>query len=220
MIIMKTITTTMMLFLSSILFANDSAYDKAMSSALQQLDTASTIADLQNTANSFSRIAQVASGDWLAPYYQSQCMILMSFREKDKDRKDEYLNEGEAILSVLLQSQANNAEVYALQSLLYTARLTVDPMNRGQEYMALSGGAFHKALALDPTNPRALYLQLSNEVGMANFFGEDTSKYCDRIESLYSHWDEYNKVEKFHPSWGLGQVKGLMKNCTGTIKSN
>lgn len=217
---MKTITTTMILLLSSMLFANDNAYDKAMSSALQQFDTASTIADLQNTANSFSRIANVAKDDWLASYYQSQCLILMSFREKDLARKDEYLNEGEAILNVLLETQANNDEVYALQSLLYTARLSVDPMNRGQEYMALSGGAYQKALALNPKNPRALYLQLSNEVGMANFFGEDTSKYCDRIESLYSNWEEYNKVEKFHPSWGLGQVEGLMKNCIETIKSN
>jgi hypothetical protein len=48
---------------------------------------------------------------------------------------------------------------------------------------------------------------------MAQFFGEEVSNYCDRIQDLYSHWDEFNQVEKFYPNWGLNQLKGLMQNC-------
>lgn len=210
---MKTVTTAILLLMTSLLYANDDAYDKAMTNALTQLREASSIEELQSTANSFARIWKGVEGDWLAPYYQTQCLVLMSFREKEASKKDAYLNEAEVILEKLIISEGDNSEIYALQSLLYTARLTVDPMNRGQEYMGLSGGAYRKALALNPTNPRALYLQLSNEVGMANFFNDDTSVYCDRIIDLYRHWNEYNQVEKFNPSWGLNQLEGLMQNC-------
>jgi hypothetical protein len=209
----KTILTVFALLIPIFLLANDSAYDKAMTGALTQLGSAQTIADIQNTANSFARISNVAPNDWLAPYYESQCYVLISFREKETTKKDAYLDKAQSLLTPLLSSQSTNSEVFALQSLLYTARLTIDPMTRGQEYMALSGGAYQKALALNPTNPRALYLQLSNEVGMAQFFGEDVSNYCDRIQDLYSHWDEFNQAEKFHPSWGLNQLEGLMQNC-------
>jgi hypothetical protein len=216
---MKTITTMIAILFSTLLQAKDSAYDNAMTAALQQFSNAKSISDLQNTANSFARIANVAGDDWLSPYYQTQCLVLMSFMETDKAKKDEFLNEAEVILDNLILTQPNNSEVYAMQSMLYTARLTVDPMSRGQEYMALSGQAYGKALALNPTNPRALYLQLSNEVGMSSFFGEDVSVYCERIQNLYANWDEYNQVEKFHPDWGKRQLEGLMKNCSSEINN-
>lgn len=209
----KTILTLVTLLISISLLAGESAYDKAMTSALSEFGSARTITDLQNTANSFARIAHVAPEDWLAPYYESQCFILISFQENEASKKDEYLDKAQKLLDPLLSSQATNSEVFALQSLLYTARLTVDPMTRGQEYMALSAGAYKQSLALNPTNPRALYLQLSNEVGMAQFFGEDVNNYCERILALYSNWNDYNQVEKFYPNWGLNQLEGLKKNC-------
>lgn len=209
----KTILTVFALLFSISLMANDSAYDEAMAKSLSEFEKASTIADLQNTANSFARISKLAPDDWLSPYYESQCYVLISFREKEKAKKDEYLDKAQKILNPLLNSQATNSEVFALQSLLYTARLTVDPMTRGQEYMALSGGAYQRSLALNPTNPRALYLQLSNEVGMAQFFGEDVGSYCERIQVLYANWEEYNAVDKFHPDWGIDQLEGLLQNC-------
>ena len=209
----KTLLTVFTLLFSISLLANDSAYTKAMGNALTQFGEAQTIADLQMTANSFARISNVTPEDWLSPYYESQCYVLISFREKETAKKDEYLDKAQKILNPLLNSQATNSEVFALQSLLYTARLTVDPMTRGQEYMALSSGAYQRSLALNPTNPRALYLQLSNEVGMAQFFGEDVSRYCDRIHELYSHWDEFNVGERFYPNWGINQLEDLMQNC-------
>ena len=210
---MKTITITIALLISTFCLASDPAYDKAMTKSLEQLGNAKTLEDFQNTANSFKRISNVATSDWLSEYYQVFCYVRMSFMEADKSKKDAFLDEGEQLLNVLLEQESINSEIYALQSFWFTARLSVDPATRGQEYMALSGAAFKKALALNPTNPRALYLQLSNEVGMANFFGKDASSYCDRILSLLTNWDQYNEVEKFHPSWGKGQVEGMTKRC-------
>ena len=213
---MKTITLTLALFISALCLATDPAYDKAMTQSLEQLGNAKSIEDFQKTANSFNRISNVATKDWLAKYYQVFCYVRMSFIEADKAKKDVYLDETDQLLGTLLEEESTNSEVYAMQSFWYTAKLSVDPATRGQEYMALSGAAYKKALALNPTNPRALYLQLSNEVGMANFFGKDASSYCDRIMVLFNNWDQYNEGQKFYPRWGKGQVEGMTSRCETT----
>ena len=213
---MKTITLTLGILISTLSFATNNGYQQAMETALNQLKESKTVADFKQTANSFNRISGMAKEEWLPKYYHAQCYILMSFvdRKADALTKDQYLDEAETSINSILESHPNNDEAFALQSFMYTGRLVVDPMTRGREFSIKSGTSVQKSLAINPTNPRALYLQLSNEVGAASFFGKDPSVYCDRIQALLSNWDEFNKSEEMHPKWGKGQVKGLANNCT------
>jgi hypothetical protein len=212
---MKTITTTIAILFSIFTMAGNNGYTEAMQSALKQMEVSKSPTDFQNTANTFNRISKMADTEWLPAYYEAQCYILMSFmdREADAATKDGYLDVAEERINKILKSHPQNDEAYALQSFMYTGRLVIDPMTRGREYSIKSMTAIKTALAFNPKNPRALYLELSNEVGSANFFKEDTSKYCDRINNLFSQWDELNKVAELHPSWGKGQVNGMAKNC-------
>ena len=212
---MKTITTTIAILLSLVSFAN-SGYSEAMEAALNQYNTAQTVSDFQNTANTFSRISNMAKEEWLPEYYEAQCYILMSFIDKEADaaKKDEYLDVAEKRINSMLEKSPQNDEVLALQGFMYTGRLVVDPMTRGKEYSIKSMTSIKTALAFNPHNPRALYLELSNEVGSSAFFKEDTSKYCDRINNLLQNWDEYNQSQPMYPVWGKAQVEGLQKqNC-------
>ena len=190
-----------------------------MVSALNQFKASKSLSDFQNTANTFNRISSAANTEWLPSYYQAQCYIYMSFMDKDAGNKDAYLDLAESSINHILALTPNNSEAFALQSFMYTGRLVVDPMTRGKEYTMLSMSAIKKSLAINPTNPRALYLELSNEVGMASFFGTDKSVYCDRINALLENWDSYNQVADMHPSWGKGQVEGLTSNCQTTTDS-
>ena len=212
---MKLITTTIAILLSLFTFANN-GYDDAMAAALNQYNTAKTVSDFQNTANTFNRIANMANEEWLPEYYEAQCYILMSFidREADATQKDGYLDIAEKRINSMLEKSPQNDEVYALQAFMNTGRLVIDPMTRGREYSIKSMTSVKTALAFNPHNPRALYLELSNEVGSSAFFKEDTSKYCDRINSLMQNWDEYNQTQPMHPVWGKAQVENLQKqNC-------
>ncbi len=216
---MKKITTTLALFLSMVTMANTTAFNAAMSSALSQFKSAKSLVDFQNTANTFNRISSTANQEWLPSYYQAQCYIYMSFMDQDVINKDAYLDLAESAINHILELESNHSEVYALQSFMYTGRLVIDPMTRGKEYSMLSMVSIKKSLAINATNPRALYLQLSNEVGMAAFFGTDKSVYCDRINALLENWDTYNKVAEMHPSWGKSQLEGLTSNCPTTTDS-
>lgn len=158
----------------------------------------------------------MANEEWLPKYYHAQCYILMSFmdRKADAATKDAYIDQAETSINSMIEIQPENSEVYALQSFMNTARLVIDPMTRGQEFSIKSATSVKKSLSFNPTNPRALYLQLSNEVGAAQFFGKDVSIYCDRINALLENWDEFNKSEPMHPQWGKNQVIGMAANCT------
>lgn len=212
---MRTLSITILtLLISGLVYAGNPKYEKAMKNALNQLKLCQTIDDYNTSANTFKMIANAEKSEWLPLYYHAFCQIIMSFMEnEDKVKKDAYLDIAESSINQLLKNNHDESEVYALQAFMFTARLVVDPPARGQKYMMLSGESVGKALTLNPTNPRALYVQLSNETGMARFFGKDTAPYCDRINQLLDNWKGYNSAEKFYPQWGKREVTGLAKGC-------
>jgi len=212
---MKTITLIMIaLTISGTLYAGNPKYDKAMENALKQLNQCKNTDDFNAVSNTFKMIANAEKSEWLPLYYHAYSQIIMSFLEHaDKVKKDAYLDVAESDINQLLANQTNESEVHALQGFMYTARLVVDPANRGQKYMGLSGQSVGKALAINKTNPRAQYILLSNELGMAGFFGNDTSQYCDRINDLLENWEVYNESPKFYPKWGKREVEGMAEKC-------
>ncbi len=210
---MKTLTTIIAVLFSVLTFAGNPAYNEAMKSALGQFATSKSVDELQSTANSFQRISNLADQEWLPQYYQAHCYILMSFMTQDGAQRDAYLDVAESAITKVMEMQPTNSETYALQAFMYTGRLVVDPMNRGQEFSIKSHQSLKKSLAINPTNPRALYLQLTNEIGTADFFGTDSSIFCERISNLQKNWDAYNQVDGLEPSWGKDQAQTLKANC-------
>ena len=209
---MKTVATILLAI--TLATANASNYQKAMTSALADFQKCETIEDFTNVANQFQRIANAEKQEWLPLYYHAQSYILISFMSKESaDQKDAILDLAQNSIDAMLAINAEESEIYALQSFLHTARLVVDPMSRGQSMMAASGKAIGKSLELNPSNPRAHYLLLSNEIGMAQFFGKEVSDYCPRINTLYKNWDSMNNGTEFYPTWGKKQLAEYLGNC-------
>ena len=131
----------------------------------------------------------------------------------EADERDSYLDLAQNSINDAMEISENESEIFALQSMLHTARLVIDPMSRGQKMMGASGKAIGQSLALDPKNPRAQYLLLSNEVGQAQFFGKDPAEYCERINALLAIWDDLNQSPEFYPKWGKDQITNMANNC-------
>jgi hypothetical protein len=193
---------------------NAGSYEQAMEQAINKMQEANNVQDLQSAANSFERIAQMEIENWIPLYYQSHCLIMMSFATKEgASMKDEYLDAAQLSIDKAIQMADDEAELYCLQSLLHTARLVVDPMNRGQQMMPASGKALEHAMEIDPQNPRAQYLLLSNQIGQAQFFGQDPASFCPRILELLENWPENQSEIPFYPAWGLEETQELLMNC-------
>jgi hypothetical protein len=159
-------------------------------------------------------IANAEKEEWLPLYYQAQCYILMSFIEQsDAAKKDSYLDVAEKLVDQLVEMVPTEAEVFVLQAFYYTGRLVVNPMERGQEYAGLVGQANGKALALDPTNPRAKMMKVQMDIGSAPYMGLDPKSFCPQAKELLASWDDFKPKSPIHPSWGKDQVEGIVKGC-------
>lgn len=186
----------------------------AMGEALSQYATCKSVADFQALGNRFGLIANAEKAEWLPLYYQAHCYIIMSFMEpNDAAKKDSYLDVAEKSLTKMIELAPREPEVYALQSMFYSARLIVSPMERGQKFGALSSQAVGMALGLDSGNPRAKFIKLRNDMGSAQFFGKDPKEYCPQASELLANWDSYKIKSPLYPSWGKDQVAEIVEEC-------
>ncbi|HZK07115.1 MAG TPA: hypothetical protein VFC92_02845 [Bacteroidales bacterium] len=202
------------ILISAASYAGGNKYQEKMGETLAGFSQVESVADYQSLANKFMMIAQAEKTEWLPYYYHAQCYILMSFSENENpEKKDEYLDVAETSVAKMLELAPSESEVYVMQGMLYTARLVVDPMSRGQKYGALSAQSIGKALGIEPENPRARYMQIANEMGTASYFGSDVSVPCQKARVLYDGWDNYQLKSPIHPRWGKGQLVDTMEQC-------
>ena len=186
----------------------------AMGEALGQYANCKSVDDFQALGNRFGLIANAEKTEWLPLYYQAHCYIIMSFMEPtDAVKKDSYLDVAEKSITKMIELVPKESEVYALQSMLYSARLVVNPMERGQKYGALSGQAVSMALGLDANNPRAKFIKLRNDMGSAQFFGKDPKEFCPQASELLANWDNYKVKSPLYPAWGKNQVAEIVEDC-------
>jgi hypothetical protein len=186
---------------------------KTMGETLGQFATCKNVADFQALGNKFQMIANVEKGEWLPLYYHAHCYILMSFLEQDASKKDGYLDVAEKSVTKLIEMAPKEAEVYVLQSFYLTGRLVVNPVERGQQYSGLAGQAIGKAMAIDPTNPRAKFMKLQMDMGSAPYMGLDPKSFCPQAKELLAAWGNFKPKSPLYPSWGKDQVEGIVKGC-------
>lgn len=212
---MKTIQFITFLFIGSLASFSQSSYQEKMGEAMQYYATCNSVDTYQKAALRFELVTNGAPEEWLPLYYYSQCYIMMAFSETSSSiaLKDGYLSIATAGLDKLLKSHPNESEVHVLQGLHHIASLTVDPSNRGQKYSGLSRASIEKALSLEPNNPRAKQMSLSNKVGTASFFGQDLSPFCAEAQTQLAEWDNYISKGPFYPTWGKAQLEEILKNC-------
>lgn len=210
----KIILSLAVVFVTLVSMAQKPEYLKAMGETLGLYATCQNVADFQALGNKFQMIANAEKEEWLPLYYQAQCYILMSFIEQsDAAKKDGYLDVAEKLVDKLVEMVPAEAEVFVLQAFYYTGRLVVNPMERGQEYGGLVGQANGKALALDPTNPRAKMMKVQMDIGSAPYMGLDPKSFCPQAKELLASWDDFKPKSPIHPNWGKDQVEGIVKGC-------
>jgi hypothetical protein len=210
----KIILSIVVVFVSLVSMAQKPEYFQTMGETLSQYSTCKNVADFQALGNKFEMIANAEKNEWLPLYYQAHCYILMSFLEQgDAAKKDSYLDVAEKSIEKLIAMVPSESEIYVLQSFYYTARLVVNPMERGQQFGQLSNQASEKAIALDPTNPRAKLMKIQMDMGSAPYMGLDPKSFCPQAKELLANWDNFKPKSPIHPKWGKDQLEGVVKGC-------
>ena len=209
----KIILSIAAVIVSLVSMAQKPEYYKTMGETLGQYASCQGVADFQALGNKFQMIADVEKTEWLPLYYQAHCYVLMSFMEQDAAKKDSYLDVAEKSVNKLIEMAPAEAEVYVLQAFYFTGRLVVNPMERGQQFGQLSGQATGKALAMDPTNPRAKLMKIQMDMGSAPYMGLDAKTFCPQAKELLGSWDNFKPKSPIYPNWGKDQIEGIVKGC-------
>lgn len=194
--------------------AADPAYENAMKKQLAAMKNIQTAEESQAVANGFLRIAEAKSGEWLPLYYAAWIQTTAAFRfEVDKDQ---HFDQAMELVTKADKIAPNNSEITALKGYIIMGKLSVDPMNRGQEMSPLAMQTFGKAIALDKENPRATTLMAQMELGMAQFFGSGPEKACGLARvGLELFAKEETKVTENYllPTWGKMQAEQVVGAC-------
>jgi hypothetical protein len=192
---------------------NEQYYSK-MGETLAQFGTSNSVGDFQNLANQFHVIAGVEKSEWLPLYYEAHCYVLMSFMDQQESSvRDGYLDRAGSLIDQMEEKAPDEAEVYVMKAFYHTGRLVIDPPGRAMNTSPLISAALGKALSIEPDNPRAQFLLISNELGTARYFGSDTAPICEKARHLLQSWDDYELKSPIYPSWGRNETEGIVSDC-------
>ncbi len=185
-------------------------YPSAMEKALAQLDEVKSTADLLECRNRFERIASKFGDKWQPVYYTAYCDIQMVYYDKAAEHNTVRLTHAQQELEKLDRiSDADKSEVSTLWGYYYNAQIMLNPAN-GQTLFGQVVGAYEKALAINPENPRAVILRV--------FFNQflpavvklkiDTPAEVEKAKSLFEKQEK--GVDK--PYWGESFVNYIKLN--------
>ncbi len=190
--------------------AQSDRYTAVMKKNLALMDSAKTPADFQDVAAAFERVGDAEKTQWLPYYYAALCQTLAGWMPdvKDKDANAEkikgYLGKAEAI--------EKNAELYAIENMVATQQMIVDPQTRWQTFGMQASAALKNGLALDPNNPRLYYLQGEAMFGTPEQFGGGKAKAKPLFEKAVALFKSA-QPKPLYPSWGQHEAEEKLAAC-------
>jgi len=161
----------------------------------------------------FERIAAAEKTSYLPNYYVALINTTAAFSEKDKTKLNLLLTKAQDALDIELIKDQNNAELYAMQALIYTAWVVADPMTNGMKYSAKIMEAYAKGKAIDPNNPRIVFGEADYQIGGAKWSGVDTKPLCAQVDKAVELFATFKPETPFSPKWGLERALEVQKNC-------
>ena len=199
----KTILSAIAICCSVLLFAQSDKYLPSMKKNIGLLDSAMQNGTIKELANNFERIGDAEKLQWLPYYYASYCTVMSAFIEKDKSKTDAIADKAEELITKAEGlAGKENSETDIIKSMIASAHLMVDPQTRWMQYGKASSENIEKAKALDPTNPRAVYLEGQSKFYTPEAFGGGKAPAKVLFEKALVMFDSFKPQNELYPAWG------------------
>ena len=208
----KTIIITALISINALSNAQNPKYVAAMEKNVAGLDSIRSTEKLQGLANTFERISSAEKKEWLPLYYAAYCYVNMTYNVKGATI-DTYCDKAETFINKADSINPNNSEIYTLKAQITSARISVNPMIRGQKYGPQAGTLRAKAKELDATNPRPYYLDGTAAFYTPPAFGGGKDKAKAAFEKAKSLFETFKPASSIAPNWGKGATDYFLKEC-------
>ena len=203
------IVTALVIFLVSQVTYSQTKFEQGMQQAFKLMAENKN----EEAANTFERIAQVETDNWLPYYNLALLKARTTFEMKDKTKVAAELKAAEAYADKADDISPDNSEVYVLKAFINVAKIVMDPMTYGASLTPAITDLYQKAIRLNKDNPRAHSGLVEFEMGGARYFGQGLTPHCKRLQATIALYDNFKPESKFHPNWGKEWVLEVLKGC-------
>lgn len=200
-------------------YFNSGAQGKTTTAALQnavtKLDRAKNAGEYEGLEKEFLGIAEQEKKNWLPYYYAAFCNAKIGFLKQDdgegiepfSNRGEDQAKRAKTLLDTVGQKK-ELSEVYTVLSMVYRTKVFINPMTYGRKYGKLSQEYRVKAQALNPQNPRAIYVKAWEMYKTPKLWGGNKELGRQLAEqSLGLLKDPETGV---HPHWGKAESQELL----------
>lgn len=206
--------TLFLLVFSASTQAQSEKYVKAMQKNIGELETAMQQNKMPELANNFERIADAEKTQWLPYYYAAYCTVMHSFAETDKSKTDGIADRATVLIEKAEQlAGGENSETCIIKSMIASSHMMVDPMTRWQAYGQASSSNITKAKAMDPSNPRAAYLEAQSKFFMPDNFGGGKAVAKPGFEKALQMFESFKPATELSPTWGKSATQYFLSQC-------
>ena len=201
-------------FLTTVTLAQSEKYLASMKANIAAIDTSfKNPANLLNLANKFERIGTAEKTLWLAFYYAALCQVNYTYMEQDKSKIDAIADKATELIDKADALQPNNSEISCLKSMIASAHMMVNPMQRFMEYGQEAQTFIDAAMQQDPTNPRPEYLKGQGLKYTPEQFGGGCAAAKPLLQSSLAKHNAFKPASEIHPNWGKQRVEQLISEC-------
>lgn len=170
-------------------------------------------ANLLDLANKFERIAIAEKSQWLAYYYAALCQVNYTYMEPDKGKIDAIADKATELIDKADALQPNNSEISCIKSMIASAHMMVNPMQRFMEYGQEAQTFIDAAMQQDPTNPRPEYLKGQGLKYTPEQFGGGCATAKPVLQSSLDKYNKFKPASDIHPNWGKQRVEMFIGEC-------
>lgn len=211
----KTILSATIICLCITAFAQSDKYAGAMKKNISMLDSAMQKGNAKELANNFERIGDAEKLQWLPYYYAAYCNVISTYTEKDKTKNDAIADKAEELI-IKAEGLAGkeNSEIAVIKSMIASAHMMVDPQSRYMQYGATSASNIEKAKALDPSNPRPVYLEGQAKLYTPEAFGGGKDVAKPLFEKALAMFDAFKPASELHPTWGKSATQYFLAQAS------
>ena len=215
----KAIVLILVIFAAQpISWAQSEAFTKQMESAVTRLDNAKSVSDYQKLANDFTRIGAGNQKQWLPHYYAAYCntRIGWMYEKSDPEKIEPFITvaaqqiaKAKSLIDSTTQKK-EMVEIYCVMSMIKRGWVFINPMTYGREYGTASKMLFEMAKAIQPENPRVLYLDAWEKYNAPKMWGGDKDK-AKELLTLAIQKLEGNPSQGIYPRWGKSVCEEILK---------
>lgn len=208
----KTILVTLLFIAGACMNAQSKRFMAGMKKSLSGFDSIKKTEQYQALANDFERIANAEKKEWLPNYYAGMCYIMLAF-DSPVDKIDSYCDKADMFLKRADSLSPNNSEVFVLKAMAASARISVNPMQRGMQYGMESGNMIEKAISLNPKNPRAYLQKGTSAYYTPEMYGGGKKAAKPDLQKAVEHFITFKAESEIHPDWGRKRAEQLLAEC-------